>query len=845
MKKRAIECAADKEAVQEAERSKFLKEIRFLTQVLHAPENLFGLFRVVDEFQQILTLFTPIAGEGSRNKLHRLDAIIESIQANHPRILELFPDANPKNRKTLKDYYETNPHYAIYWNRPKESVFAPHLRALLASLLPVRIKLDQARINEPETFAAVATKFNRYLRRLSAPTPKERQLLLYLPICALTPVEFGAKVDQVCEQFGFRLKRSVDLETFYFIRRVIDWFDDGVWKDRSGLIDSYRSGVVTEERRRGATETVDTESRVELDTRLDDDSPVRGARYFERPNEATKNAESFDPDQIEDGTPTAMTIQLDSQKVDVYHLQNRRRQAIHSARFKAQAIEISNQHLPVGRSNLSGHELACFLATLDDLTLPTWDPIPKAKRSQVAAWAACRFFLSRDENQLRKMRAATVVETPPSPEEPIWEPPKAQIALSAIPPKHQRPSESANTVPVSPHFSLTIPDFFTRILRRLPITPGRMFPEPCENNYGHLLNSINARHGLGLSPIRLQSVVTNLMSNLAPTDRVISIYFQGLPPNQHNPAVYSVVTVGHLQALFDQSCKRIGERAGRPLMAPVNAELPGLFQTTDTYVGSLHVPRREAVHSTAKTLQSKLAHMAARPAVPIPLLHNTYTAYVALFLLATSGVRAVSSLLPAEFDLDPQTGICFISDKDNRRYGNAHLAWLHPLLVQQIALYKEHTTRLRQTLALLHPASLDRFDHSGTSLKLSSHLAPDRNSDREKLANSAPALFFLSSQGAGPFDISPSQLAGYLGPDWALRVGALRHFVRSHLLNSNCSGEMINALLGHGDRGEAAWSDFSTLPPLLWRQYFEKIIAPCIKRLGFVAIRSPLLGAPC
>ena len=53
MKKRAIECAADKEAVQEAERSKFLKEIRFLTQVLHAPENLFGLFRVVDEFQQI------------------------------------------------------------------------------------------------------------------------------------------------------------------------------------------------------------------------------------------------------------------------------------------------------------------------------------------------------------------------------------------------------------------------------------------------------------------------------------------------------------------------------------------------------------------------------------------------------------------------------------------------------------------------------------------------------------------------------------------------------------------------------------------------------------------------
>lgn len=96
----------------------------------------------------------------------------------------------------------------------------------------------------------------------------------------------------MCEQFGFRLKRSGDLETFHFIRRVIDWFDHGVRKDRSGLIDSYRSGVITEVRRRGATETIDTENRVELSTRLDDDSPVRVARYFERPNEATKKMAS-------------------------------------------------------------------------------------------------------------------------------------------------------------------------------------------------------------------------------------------------------------------------------------------------------------------------------------------------------------------------------------------------------------------------------------------------------------------------------------------------------------------------------------------------------------------------
>lgn len=107
MKEGATKCATDKEAAQEAEKAKFLKEIRLLTQVLHAPKNLIGLFKVVEEFQQILTL-TPIAGEGSRTMLRRLEAIIESIQTNHPSILELFPEANQKSRKTLTDYYQTN-----------------------------------------------------------------------------------------------------------------------------------------------------------------------------------------------------------------------------------------------------------------------------------------------------------------------------------------------------------------------------------------------------------------------------------------------------------------------------------------------------------------------------------------------------------------------------------------------------------------------------------------------------------------------------------------------------------------------------------------------------------------
>jgi len=227
--------------------------------------------------------------------------------------------------------------------------------------------------------------------------------------------------------------------------------------------------------------------------------------------------------------------------------------------------------------------------------------------------------------------------------------------------------------------------------------------------------------------------------------------------------------------------------------------------------------------------------------VPLHLIHNTYSAYVAVFVLATTGIRAVSNLLPAYFDFDPLTGTCFVSDKDNDRYGNAHLAWLFPELVTQLALYAEHTTKIRQYLALKNSSSLDRLDLVNSKLSLSTHRAPDRKNDIEELKPRAPFLFFLGTQQSDLTRIYPSVLATLMGHDWYLRVGALRHFVRSNLLKANCSGEMINAQLGHGERGESAWGRFSTLPPIAWRGQLQETLGPLVHQLGFEALKSPLL----
>lgn len=819
------------------------RELRPLLKLIGAPDDLIGLFRIIEEFERTLALFLPIAGQESIHKLQRVETVIASIAAKRPQILQAFPRANLGKRKTFTDYYGTHPHYTIYETRPEETIFAGQLRALIASLLPVCIRLEHVRLNTPHPFSDAAIRLSRHLRQLSKPNAHERKLLLELPLQAQTPAELLDTIDSHCSRLGLELKGNKSLQSFHHIRRVLEWFEYGHWARSNVNIFSRQFHGSPGERRAVSLETTDSERRVEIDISLESDNPIGMARYFPRPDEVTAREEKFDPNQADDIAPVATTIELDAGRNSVYQLENRRRSAAQNARFKAQAIELANQNLPIDRRTLSGYELQCFLHALGDLNLSVWDTIPARSRAQIAAWAACRFFLSRDDADVRRVQAGEISDAVRQYDYPLWCFRTSQFLLPAVPPKHTPPSSGSGTVKTTDKFLLSVPEFLVQILKRLPNQPGLLFETTFEKSFEKLLAQINQHHHFKpeISPGRLQGVIAEQMSRMAPADHVVSIYFRGQPPNQHNPAVYSVLPVSRLQSLYDEACAQLGRRADVLLRQTAQSGFPGFTATNDLHVGSLHVPQTSTISITVKHLVKELRVLSASAGAPLVKLHNTYTAYVTLFLLATSGIRAVSGPLPASFDLDPETGLVFVSDKDNSRYGNARIVWLHPLLVEQIGLYRQHVTRLRQSLALLHPSLLDRLDASLEAKHLSSHLSPNREMDQENIAISGPILFFLSHQGTDLLEVSPSLLASYLGEEWSLRVGALRHFVRSHLLQSNCSGELINALLGHAERGESAWAKFSTLPPLIWRKQIQEAINPCLKRLGFVAIPTPLL----
>ncbi len=237
--------------------------------------------------------------------------------------------------------------------------------------------------------------------------------------------------------------------------------------------------------------------------------------------------------------------------------------------------------------------------------------------------------------------------------------------------------------------------------------------------------------------------------------------------------------------------------------------LPNMANT----VGSLHVPTRASVTAIQSyTVLNAVAKLASEAGVKYVERHNAYTAYVAFFLLATTGLRGVSSLLPAHFDIDRATGLCFVSHKDNESYEQSRIVWLHPMLLDQLRAYSQHVTRLRQYLALANPEGIDHLDARDRLISLSSHTAPNRNRDLELLRAATPSLFLLTKHGSQLTPTFPLELQHLLGSTWQLRIGALRHFFRTEPLHLGVPGPVINAMLGHGERGEDPWWTDSVRP---------------------------------
>ena len=835
-------------------REDVLRALAPLKQILRVPDDLMGFLPVARRLEPVLASLLTIVDEDQRQLLSDVLDSLGRVLEYPELILSCFPEASGGGRKILKGYYSSHPHYCLFWHACASPELEKQYDALVVSLFVVQMRLDRDR-EFPAPPSDPAYMVGLSLRQLTdLPDPSASAFLFNLPLRPLQPQALLIHFDAQLTRLGLKPQVTGPMRNIGYVHRALQWFETGVWEvkghEQTGKAGTHRAA------RHGATEHAQPSRSIpRVLTAADDVSGIAVTEFVDDDRRVRSNDKDLEFSPPADAARRGVLVTVPPRAASASNRADRRGLARNIARYTAQAIALGNQNLPVTHATLSGHELKLLLTLIDDLGGQGWEEVAEADRAAVAAWAASRLFLCRPADatsQLRVVRsgkAANENELDPgrSPTHITWIPVRGLVWLPVESPRHVAPvcqgEPAMRTLPIVKSFAVSIPPLLDRALSRLEPVGHKLFQRDYETEFGQVLSAINLARGTALNPERVGRMIARFLAQLGGKDRVYELYFRGMPPNQHNPCVYSAVSVRQLQKLHTEACVRMYRLAGRPdLVTERVAAQANVLADEETFVGSMHVPTRASVRSTVRVAIDTVRRLASATHSSFAEQHNAYTTYLAFFLLATTGLRAVSSLLPARFDVDGATGLCFVSDKDNDAYEQARIVWLHPTLLRQLDEYRTHVTRLRQYLALTSPQGISQLDGQRRTPPLSRHASPDRTDDLVLLDKEGmPSLFLLAAEGGQLTPTFPAELQSLLGDTWQLRLGALRHFVRTELLRLAIPGEAINAALGHGERGEAPWGSLSSLPPIPWRRRLGTAFVQIIEDAGFEVLPSPLL----
>lgn len=211
---------------------------------------------------------------------------------------------------------------------------------------------------------------------------------------------------------------------------------------------------------------------------------------------------------------------------------------------------------------------------------------------------------------------------------------------------------------------------------------------------------------------------------------------------------------------------------------------------TDAFV------QAQCEHYKHKIQYAKTAFFAAERTLH---LHNALVAYIVSWLGFASGYRAVTDPLSNSCQLDRQTGILVISDKDDEFFSHSRLVYLPQRLVEQFDLYVKHLEQLALRL-FAYP----KLQAQVRSL-CKGCLEP------VQLSHEIPFLFLLTdkfeTQRVTPktlLDLNPTKIP----------VNHNRHYLRSKLSSLQAPAELVDYFLGHWERGEEPYQKSSSISPL-------------------------------
>lgn len=317
------------------------------------------------------------------------------------------------------------------------------------------------------------------------------------------------------------------------------------------------------------------------------------------------------------------------------------------------------------------------------------------------------------------------------------------------------------------------------------------------------------RHGLTpydrtgrLTPTRLANALFFRLVQQSGGDVAAAALITGQPhPLARVRLYYATPPIRDLQQAYIQAVTSL--IPNRPTPAGLRMASP------DLSVGSRLCPTRATVRDAIGKLREAIR--TARRATDFEgftRYHNLYSLYSVAFFAYATGVRGVRTPYRSPAELDLETGIGQLREKDRGTGRKTRLIWVPPAVLTQMRHYQDHLEAVCQQLGIAGNAA-----------------------DKP--------CFFLDSAGRS-VEVRPKTLESVMGEFLDYPSNMHRRFLRTEMLASQCAPEVVDYWMGHWHLGEEPWGPYSSLSFAQVRRALAQHLLPILEDLGFQPLRSRL-----
>ena len=234
-----------------------------------------------------------------------------------------------------------------------------------------------------------------------------------------------------------------------------------------------------------------------------------------------------------------------------------------------------------------------------------------------------------------------------------------------------------------------------------------------------------------------------------------------------------------------------------------------------TYVGSEFCPSTESVQNLVHHLKLQITKRPrTNSSEDIISYHNAYTVYTQQMIAYATGIRAIKNPFANLDDIDLDSKLASISDKDGKYLYHLRIAWLPEVVIKQLSLFIKHRNMIIQ-----YAKRADKY------------------------LNQKPfPFFFLLDEEFNPTELKPSTLTPYLNDVFPLPANVNRRYVRSRLAALGCPVEIIQSFMGHWARGEEPWSQHSSLSYPTYLKEIQRLLPVILRELKWQARKSLIIA---